>query len=120
MVAAASDGSPIDTHDLPGYAAAMFGRYRTDKCMTRLADWYRLSAASEIADGCGRRGSGCPRANPSAQLILDLLMAVGDQLLLRLKVAEDKPDIKARHLMPPGAGGAGTPRPWPCKTRGDG
>jgi len=28
--------------DLPGYAAAMFDRYRTDVHMTRLADWYRL------------------------------------------------------------------------------
>jgi AcrR family transcriptional regulator len=42
MVAAASDAIPFDAHDLPGYAAAMFDRYRTDVHMTRLADWYRL------------------------------------------------------------------------------
>jgi AcrR family transcriptional regulator len=42
MVAAASDAIPFDASDLPGYAAAMFDRYRTDVHMTRLADWYRL------------------------------------------------------------------------------
>ena len=42
MVAAASDAIPFDASDLPGYAVAMFERYRTDVHMTRLADWYRL------------------------------------------------------------------------------
>jgi AcrR family transcriptional regulator len=42
MVTAASDAIPFDVRDLPGYAAAMFERYRTDPHMTRLADWYRL------------------------------------------------------------------------------
>src|SRR5712671_2080560 len=42
MVTAASDAIPFDAHDLPGYAAAMFDRYRTDAHMTRLSDWYRL------------------------------------------------------------------------------
>src|SRR5258707_2762098 len=39
MVAAASDAIPFDASDLPGYAAVMFDRYRTDVHMTRLADW---------------------------------------------------------------------------------
>jgi AcrR family transcriptional regulator len=42
MVAAASDAIPFDASDLPGYALAMFDRYRTDAHMARLADWYRL------------------------------------------------------------------------------
>src|SRR6266849_8570796 len=42
MVTAASDAIPFDASDLPGYAAAMFERYRTDVHMTRLSDWYRL------------------------------------------------------------------------------
>jgi AcrR family transcriptional regulator len=41
-VTAASDAIPFDARDLPGYAAAMFDRYRTDAYMTRLSDWYRL------------------------------------------------------------------------------
>jgi AcrR family transcriptional regulator len=42
MVTVASDAIPFDASDLPGYAVAMFERYRTDVHMTRLADWYRL------------------------------------------------------------------------------
>ncbi len=42
MVTAASDAIPFDARDLPGYATAMFDRYRTDAHMTRLSDWYRL------------------------------------------------------------------------------
>src|SRR4249919_2033705 len=37
------------------------------------------------ADGCGRGGSGCPGADQPAQLILDELIAVGDQLFLCLE-----------------------------------
>ncbi len=42
MVTAASDAIPFDVRDLPGYAAALFERYRTDVHMARLSDWYRL------------------------------------------------------------------------------
>jgi hypothetical protein len=42
MVTAASEAIPFDASDLPGYAAAMFDRFRTEVHMTRLSDWYRL------------------------------------------------------------------------------
>ena len=42
MVTAATDAVPFDAHDLPGYAVAMFDRYRTDPHVARLSDWYRL------------------------------------------------------------------------------
>src|SRR5258708_36399713 len=42
MVAAAADAVPFDAADLPGYAVAMFDRYRTDARPARLSDWYRL------------------------------------------------------------------------------
>jgi AcrR family transcriptional regulator len=42
MVTAATDAIPFDASDLPGYAAAMFERYRKDGHMARLSDWYRL------------------------------------------------------------------------------
>src|SRR5207244_10006757 len=43
----------------------------------------------ELADGGGRGGSGCPRVDQPAQLILDQLIAVGDQLFLGLEVVVD-------------------------------
>ena len=55
----------------------------------------------ELADGCGWRGSGFPRADPPAQLLLDLLIAVGDQLFLGLEVVVDGllGDLgRARHI----------------------
>src|SRR5712672_1273939 len=42
MVTAATDAVPFDARDLPGYAVAMFERYRTDARPARLSDWYRL------------------------------------------------------------------------------
>jgi len=42
MVTAATDAVPFDPRDLPGYAVAMFERYRTDAHVARLSDWYRL------------------------------------------------------------------------------
>jgi AcrR family transcriptional regulator len=42
MVTAATDAVPFDALDLPGYAVAMFDRYRTDARPARLSDWYRL------------------------------------------------------------------------------
>jgi AcrR family transcriptional regulator len=42
MVTAAIDAVPFDPRDLPGYAVAMFERYRTDARPARLSDWYRL------------------------------------------------------------------------------
>ena len=42
MVTAATDAVPFDARDLPGYAVAMFERYRTDPHVARLSDWYRL------------------------------------------------------------------------------
>jgi AcrR family transcriptional regulator len=42
MVAQARDAVRFDVSDLPGYAAALFERYRKDVHMTRLSDWYRL------------------------------------------------------------------------------
>jgi AcrR family transcriptional regulator len=42
MVTAATEAVPFDAADLPGYAAAMFDRYRTDLPVARLSDWYRL------------------------------------------------------------------------------
>jgi AcrR family transcriptional regulator len=42
MVTAATDAVPFDARDLPGYAVAMFDRYRTDPRPARLSDWYRL------------------------------------------------------------------------------
>jgi AcrR family transcriptional regulator len=42
MVTAATDAVPFDARDLPGYAVAMFDRYRTDPQAARLSDWYRL------------------------------------------------------------------------------
>jgi AcrR family transcriptional regulator len=42
MVTAATDAVPFDVRDLPGYAVAMFERYRTDPHVARLSDWYRL------------------------------------------------------------------------------
>jgi AcrR family transcriptional regulator len=42
MVTAATDAVPFDARDLPGYAVAMFDRYRTDARPARLSDWYRL------------------------------------------------------------------------------
>ncbi len=43
----------------------------------------------ELADGGGRGGSGCPGADQPGQLILDLLIAVNDQLFLGLEVVVD-------------------------------
>ena len=40
--AASTDAVPFDARDLPGYAVAMFERYRTDARVARLSDWYRL------------------------------------------------------------------------------
>src|SRR6266853_1705342 len=42
MVTAATDAVTFDARDLPGYAVAMFERYRTDAHVARLSDWYRL------------------------------------------------------------------------------
>src|ERR1700722_14075302 len=42
MVTAATDAVPFDASDLPGYAVAMFERYRADSPVSRLSDWYRL------------------------------------------------------------------------------
>jgi len=42
MVTEATDAVPFDARDLPGYAVAMFDRYRTDARPARLSDWYRL------------------------------------------------------------------------------
>src|SRR5260370_27749096 len=42
MVTAASDAIPFDVCDLPGYATALYERYRTDAHMPPLSDWYRL------------------------------------------------------------------------------
>jgi AcrR family transcriptional regulator len=42
MVTAATDAVPFGARDLPGYAVAMFERYRTDPHVARLSDWYRL------------------------------------------------------------------------------
>ena len=42
MVTAATDAVPFDVRNLPGYAVAMFERYRTDAHVARLSDWYRL------------------------------------------------------------------------------
>ena len=43
----------------------------------------------EFADGRGRRGPGGPGADQPGQLILDQLIAVGDQLFLGLEVVVD-------------------------------
>ena len=43
----------------------------------------------ELADGGGWGGSGCSRADPPGQLILDQLVAVSDQLFLGLEVVAD-------------------------------
>ena len=43
----------------------------------------------ELADCCRRRGSWRSRPDQPAELVLDLLVAVGDQLLLGLEVVVD-------------------------------
>jgi hypothetical protein len=43
----------------------------------------------EFPDGCDRRHSGCPGADHPRQLILDQLIAIGDQLFLGLEVVVD-------------------------------
>src|SRR5260370_37276458 len=46
MVTGATDAVPFDAADLPGYAVAMFERYRTDPHVARRADGYRLEPAT--------------------------------------------------------------------------
>src|SRR5271165_1272117 len=43
----------------------------------------------EFTDGCGRGGPGCSRPYQPAQLILDELIAVSDQLFLGLEIVVD-------------------------------
>jgi len=43
----------------------------------------------ELAGRCRRRSSGCSRPDQATELVLDLLIEVGDQLLLGLEVVVD-------------------------------
>src|SRR5260370_5351949 len=68
MVTAATDAVPFDAADLPGYAVAMFERYRTDPHVARLSDWYRLQHGRPRPDeavSAAQRGR--PATIPKAQ-----------------------------------------------------
>lgn len=63
------------------FTAPNIGRDGADRC-----DGFEY----EVADGGGRSGGGLARADQVAQSILNLLAAVGEQVLLRRKVVVDR------------------------------
>lgn len=47
LVSSTVRDTPLDPHDLPGYAAGLFDRYEAHPEIVRLATWYRLERSAD-------------------------------------------------------------------------